>query len=56
MTALPRGHCSTCSAEVALRKGGLVREHRGPLLWNARTHDWSRSTGVCRGSGKKARR
>lgn len=28
MTALPRGRCPRCQNEVALRKGGLVREHR----------------------------
>lgn len=28
MTPLPRGMCRVCGADVALRKGGLVREHR----------------------------
>lgn len=28
MTSLPRGRCGTCRAIVALRKGGLVREHQ----------------------------
>jgi hypothetical protein len=29
VSALPRGQCPECGADVALRKGGLVREHRG---------------------------
>jgi ParB family chromosome partitioning protein len=47
---LPRGHCGACGADVALRKGGLVREHGrydpespGTLLET-----------VCAGSGKAA--
>jgi hypothetical protein len=28
MPPLPRGRCPVCGADVALRKGGLVREHR----------------------------
>ena len=55
MTALPRGHCPRCGSDVALRKGGLVREHEAPRTWNKKTHDWSGSAGVCRGSGKAAR-
>jgi hypothetical protein len=27
VTPLPRGTCSVCGGNVALRKGGLVREH-----------------------------
>ena len=27
MTALPRGTCPVCGKSVALRKGGLLREH-----------------------------
>lgn len=55
MTALPRGKCSTCGSDVALRKGRLVREHESPRLWNKKTRDWSKRVGVCRGSGKAAR-
>lgn len=32
MTPLPRGTCPVCFAEVALRKGDLIREHRGDCL------------------------
>lgn len=28
MPPLPRGTCPTCSADVALRTGGQLREHR----------------------------
>lgn len=56
MPTLPRGMCSGCGSDVALRKGGLVREHEAPRTWNSKTRDWSRYTGVCRGSGKAARR
>ncbi len=31
MNALVRGSCPVCGRDVALRKGGLVREHRGDL-------------------------
>lgn len=31
MTRLPRGSCPVCYADVALRNGALVREHRGHL-------------------------
>lgn len=41
---LPRGHCTICDQEVALRKGGLVREHK------SRDADT-----VCSGSGDPAR-
>lgn len=27
MTPLPRGKCPVCRADVALRKGGVLREH-----------------------------
>lgn len=44
MPALDRGECRWCRALVALRKGGLTREHRAP--GEART---------CKGSGELAR-
>ncbi len=31
MSALVRGSCPACGRDVALRKGALVREHRGDL-------------------------
>jgi hypothetical protein len=43
MSTLPRGTCRLCNKRVALRKGGLVREHR------------SERAPVCRGSGKPAK-
>jgi hypothetical protein len=54
-SALPRGRCPDCRGDVALRKGGLVREHRiyraqaeqDPTTHLARTR-------LCPGSGKKA--
>lgn len=30
VTALPRGYCPVCGKTVALRQGGLVREHTPP--------------------------
>lgn len=45
MPPLPRGRCPECGAEVALRKGGLVREHR----------DRSTTRELCSGSGERAR-
>jgi hypothetical protein len=43
MTALARGTCTRCRADVAPRRGGLVREHR------------LEATGrVCAGSGELA--
>jgi ParB family chromosome partitioning protein len=41
-TRLERGACPVCSADVALRKGGLVREHKAP---NGK---------VCAGAGQPA--
>ena len=55
MSALPRGTCRACSSNVALRKGGLVREHR--LYRLQRDQDTSTHLGrtrVCEGSGKPA--
>jgi hypothetical protein len=42
----PRGTCPLCGADVALRKGGLVREHRDFR---------SSSRSVCAGSGQPAK-
>lgn len=56
MTPLPRGKCPTCERDVALRKGGLVREHQGSLIWDAKRHTWTPRSSVCAGSGKKAKR
>lgn len=39
-SSLPRGTCPSCGRNVALRKGGLVREHRAVD-----------DAAVCRGSG-----
>jgi hypothetical protein len=39
----PRGTCSVCGADVALRRNGTPREHRG-----------SDGTRVCPGSGQEA--
>ena len=47
MPPLPRGHCPACGVDVALRKGGLVREHR-PFL-----RTWAEGS-VCPGSGSRA--
>ena len=57
MTALPRGYCSVCGDDVALRKGGLVREHRvlrPHREMNATTGRYRHpiSADVCTGSGK----
>jgi len=41
VTPLPRGRCPVCGGDVALRVGGLVREHY---------HD----AGLCSGSGEPA--
>lgn len=46
MPPLPRGICSVCFVDVALRKGGLVREHR---------YLGGSAMPVCSGSGKPAR-
>jgi hypothetical protein len=53
VTALPRGLCWACGAMVALRKGGLIREHR--VYLPQREQDTSTRLGrtrVCEGSGK----
>ena len=44
MSALVRGSCPACGRDVALRKGGLVREHQDQIYGGA----W----GTCAGSGK----
>jgi competence CoiA-like predicted nuclease len=53
MTALPRGRCPVCGADVALRKGGKVREH---YVYRAQAdQDLTVPMGrmrVCEGSGK----
>lgn len=55
MPALPRGHCPKCGSDVALRKGGLVREHRPPMRWGGTGRGWVIPEGVCAGAGKKAK-
>lgn len=55
MPPLPRGTCPVCRADVALRKGGLVREHR--VYLPQREQDTTTHLGrtrVCEGSGKAA--
>jgi hypothetical protein len=57
MSPLPRGTCPVCTADVALRKGGLVREHR--VYLPQREQDPSTPLGrtrVCEGSGQKSKR
>lgn len=52
MSALPRGRCPVCGADVALRKGSLVREHkdqRHPLYKTGRNNE----VPTCAGSGEK---
>ena len=53
MTPLPRGTCPVCFAEVALRKGDLVREH-SVGSFEATREEFERMTRVpvCPGSGK----
>ncbi len=55
--SLPRGRCPSCWADVALRKGGLVREHR-IYLPQPGSPAWRRArgplAGVCDGSGRRA--
>lgn len=41
----PRGVCPVCAKDVALRRGGLIREHSAP--------DANKAT-VCPGSGWEA--
>jgi hypothetical protein len=45
----PRGRCPRCLRDVALRAGGLVREHRIPLPDGAT--ETSRLP-ICRGGGE----
>jgi hypothetical protein len=45
---LPRGDCPVCGAEVALRKGGLLREHRAPIRADEELSDKAK---LCPGSG-----
>lgn len=47
MSALPRGACPVCGRDVALRKGGLVREHQAPPRLQHKSL-------VCLGSGRVA--
>ena len=55
MSALPRGLCPACGAQVALRKGGLVREHRVYLPQREqRPLELLGRTRVCEGSGRAA--
>lgn len=58
MPPLPRGKCPVCGAEVALRRGNLVREHP-----DHRHHMYSVPGAVrdgtvptCAGSGKQIER
>jgi hypothetical protein len=53
MTALPRGKCAVCGADVALRKGGEVREHKDVRheLWGTGQTD---KVPVCEGAGQPA--
>ena len=55
MSALPRGTCPECGADVALRKGGKAREHRvyRPQAEQDTTTHLGRTT-VCKGSGRVA--
>lgn len=51
--ALPRGRCPVCRAEVAVRKGSLVREHkdqRDALYATGRNDE----VPTCEGSGERA--
>jgi hypothetical protein len=50
MPSLPRGICPTCYREVALRKGGLVREHLSRRL--RRLHSLHIYVDPCPGSGQ----
>lgn len=53
MPPLPRGLCPECRAEVALRKGGWVREHkdRRHELYGTGRND---EVPTCQGSGRLA--
>jgi hypothetical protein len=53
MPALPRAHCQVCGQTVAVRKGGLLREHY--VYRPQAEQDLTRPLGrmrVCEGSGK----
>lgn len=53
MSALPRGWCAVCGAQVALRTNGTTREHRVYRLQSEQ--DPATHLGrmvVCTGSGK----
>lgn len=53
MSALPRGTCPACFAEVALRKGDLVREHSvGSFEATAEEVEQMTRVPVCSGSGR----
>lgn len=54
MPPLPRGTCTVCGGDVALRNGGLVREHRDPKLVERKRQGAVGYIPVCEGSGKKA--
>lgn len=55
MSALPRGHCSRCGSDVAVRRNGTAREHRPQLVWDKKRHTWVTPEVACRGSGKPVR-
>lgn len=55
MGALPRGICSVCGGDVALRKGGLVREHPRWVLGPGYKPQKGAGTGTCPGSGRPAK-
>ena len=50
MTVLPRGSCPVCGANVALRKGDLLREHRD----QRQQLSGGRPAPLCSGSGQPA--
>jgi hypothetical protein len=50
---LPRGSCPVCHADVALRKGGVVREHKDQRHELYATGQ-SELVPVCEGSGQEA--
>lgn len=54
MPPLPRGRCPECGADVALRKGGVLREHKDQRheLYATGQDD---KVPVCAGSAAKAK-
>jgi hypothetical protein len=55
VSALPRGRCSVCGGDVALRRNGVTREHR--VYLPQREQDTTTPLGrtrVCEGSGHAA--